>query len=357
MLSATARPPLPVRLQIETTDTCNFKCIMCCREMLEGMNTRTMPLADFAKLIDAIQPFYVTLNGLGEPLIDKTIFDKLALLRRNNMKTSMPINGTYIRGEKLAQLAENLPDILVFSIDGATKESFESIRILSNFDQVIANYRAICAMKAEGKMRHGTKIQILCVLQRGNMRDFRPMYTLLRSLPGQPAFVLAPVFDFDPDGDAFQSVVPRRDEVLALQAEIDAAMAEATSDDEREFYAKWWRECVGWVSSGGANGVDPESNRAPCTVPWFNTYIDAKGRVYPCCYLTGTPQIMGNVYDDEFQEIWHGEKYTQFRHHLVNDRPSLEGCRTCPRNDDSVLRAVRRVRPLLGNDRNSIRPH
>jgi radical SAM protein with 4Fe4S-binding SPASM domain len=252
------------------------------------------------------------------------------------------------------QLADNLPDILVFSIDGATKESFESIRILSNFDKVIVNYRAISAMKAEGKTRQGTEIRILCVLQRGNMRDFRPMYTLLRSLPGRPGFVLALVFDFDPDGDAFQSVVPGRDEVLALQAEIDAAMADATSEDEREFYANW-RACVGqWVNSGGSNGVDPETNRAACTVPWFSTYIDAKGRVYPCCYLTGTSQIMGNVYDNEFQEIWHGEKYRQFRHHLVNDRPSLEGCRTCPQNDNSVLHALERVRPLLGTDRTSM---
>jgi len=50
MLAASPRPAMPVRLQIETTDVGNFKCIMCSREVIEGMNTKTMPLDEFTKL-------------------------------------------------------------------------------------------------------------------------------------------------------------------------------------------------------------------------------------------------------------------------------------------------------------------
>lgn len=39
--------PLPIRLQIETTDICNMKCVMCTREVLDGMNTTTMSLNQF----------------------------------------------------------------------------------------------------------------------------------------------------------------------------------------------------------------------------------------------------------------------------------------------------------------------
>jgi MoaA/NifB/PqqE/SkfB family radical SAM enzyme len=141
MLYLNLYPSLPVRLQIETTDTCNFKCIMCARENLDGMNTTSMSLQQFSQLIDAIDPYYVTLNGLGEPLIDKTIFQKLDYLHLKNIFTSMPSNGSLIRGEKLSLLAKSLPDSLCFSIDGATKESFENTRKTSDFEKVLENYK------------------------------------------------------------------------------------------------------------------------------------------------------------------------------------------------------------------------
>jgi radical SAM protein with 4Fe4S-binding SPASM domain len=238
----------------------------------------------------------------------------------------------------------------VFSVDGATKESFEAIRVLSNFDQVIGNYRAISALKAEGKTRAGTTIRILCALQRGNMRDFRAMYLLWKSLPGNPIFNLVPVFDFDPDGRAYQSVVPSKNEVPELLAEIDAAIEKAPKRDERKFYVAWRAAAGAWLENVGTNRVNPETNHASCAVPWFSTYIDAKGRVYPCCYLTATPHVMGNIHDKEFREIWHGDTYSRFRREVAHNRPNLEGCRTCPRNDKSVMRALKRLRPLLGND-------
>lgn len=95
--SADLIPPLPVRLQVETTDKCNFKCRMCTREVIDDMNTISMPLSNFIRLIDEIKPYYATLNGLGEPLLDKTIFEKLAYLHSHEILTSMPTNGTYIR--------------------------------------------------------------------------------------------------------------------------------------------------------------------------------------------------------------------------------------------------------------------
>jgi hypothetical protein len=59
-------PAKPVRLQIETTDICNFKCVMCCREVIEGMNTRTMELDEFTTLIGEISPYYVTSTTLAD---------------------------------------------------------------------------------------------------------------------------------------------------------------------------------------------------------------------------------------------------------------------------------------------------
>lgn len=344
MLRGDLAPPAPVRVQVETTDVCNLRCVHCRREKLDDMNTRTMPLDSFARIVADIEPLYASMAGFGEPLIDRTIVAKLALLHRRGVRTSFPTNGTYIRRHKREELAAELPDILQLSIDGATKESFEAIRKLGDFDKIVDNYRAICALRADGKTRPHTIIRVLCALQRGNLHDYRAMYRLIKTLRGIDSFGLVPVSY----GGIHSPQAPGKDEVLALHRELDAAIAGAEAEDEKDFYRQWRKVSAEWLGKS-ANRLDPETNRAPCTVPWFSTYIDAKGRVYPCCYLTGTQHVMGTLGEDGsgFAEIWTGARYRAFRAGLVSARPDMQGCRTCPRNDTRVLSVLGKMRPLL----------
>jgi sulfatase maturation enzyme AslB (radical SAM superfamily) len=79
MVRINLRPGLPVRMQIETTDHCNLGCILCTREVLSDMNSSSISFDTFRQMVEQTAPFYVTLNGLGEPLFDKSIFEKLKL--------------------------------------------------------------------------------------------------------------------------------------------------------------------------------------------------------------------------------------------------------------------------------------
>lgn len=345
MLRADDKPPLPVRLQIETTDQCNLKCRMCTREVIDGMNTMTMPLQQFEDLVDEINPYYVTLNGLGEPLIDRTIFEKLAFLRRRGITTAMPTNGTYVRRSKLDRLAENLPDALTFSIDGAQQETFENVRVLGDFHQIIENYQQLLERREQGRSRQGTRIYVLCALQKANLHDYRDMYRLIKRMKGIDAFNLVPVFDYDPDGAAFSDLVPGSQDVRALHVELDQAILETADPGEAEFYRRWRAASSVWLEDD--LGTQPRVYNNSCLIPWFSTYIDAKGRVYPCCYLTNTLHVMGNINDAPFQDIWKGGAYREFRHSLVTGRRNLPGCRTCPRNDDRRLQQLKRLKAVL----------
>jgi len=345
MLSADPAPPLPVRLQVETTDVCNLKCRMCTREVVDGMNTRTMSLEQFQGMVDEISPYYVTLNGLGEPLIDRTIFQKLEFLHDRGVMTAMPTNGTYIRGDKLEKLAQNLPDTLTFSIDGGHKDSFEYIRLLGNFDQVITNYRALLRRRAEGEARPNTKVQVLCALQKANLWDYRHMYQLKKSMAGVDSFSLVPVFDYDAEGHTFAELIPAREDVLRVHAELDKAISDAGDAEEAEFYRNWKAASSVWLDQRPGSATQPCTNS--CLVPWYSAYIDAKGRVYPCCYLTNSPHVMGNINERSFSEIWQGEPYRNFRRALVSDRRNLTGCKTCSRNDDGRLRQLGHFKIIL----------
>jgi len=341
-------PPLPVRLQIETTDICDLKCNMCAREILDDLNTRATSLDEFIKLVDAIEPYYVTLNGLGEPLTDETIFEKLAYLRQKGISSSMPTNGTFIDHEKLDKLAMNLPDILQLSIDGGRRETFEAIRKSGDFCDVIAKFRVLCQRRVEGKSRLGTTIGIECTLQRQNLFEFREMYVLYSGLPNIDSFGLVPMFDFDPEGRAFVDLLPTIDEVRELCRRLDVAIQTAMTPKERAFYENWRDVSAKWMEKDGGYEVQPEENRHACVVPWYNAYVDVKGRVYPCCFLVATEHVMGNIFEESFRNIWTGGIYNEFRDRINRDRPNLHGCRTCPRNDDSRIRQMKKLRLFIG---------
>jgi radical SAM protein with 4Fe4S-binding SPASM domain len=345
MLAGSLTPPAPVRLQIETTDVCNLSCIHCRREKLDGMNTIHMPFDSFARIMADARPLYASVAGFGEPLIDPSMIAKLALLHRHAIRTSMPTNGTYIRRRKREALAAELPDVLQLSIDGATKESFEAIRKGADFDAIIENYRAICALRADGRTRPHTVIRILCALQRGNLHDYRAMYRLIQTMPGIDSFGLVPVSY----GSAHASQMPAEDDVRALHRDLAIAIAEAPDKNEKNFYRRWREVSAEWLPAETASRPDSTPSSAPCAVPWFSTYIDAKGRVYPCCYLTGTKQVMGVLGKDGsgFAAIWSGAAYRAFRARLASDRANLEGCRSCPRNDAKAMAALNRMRAIL----------
>ena len=343
MAAADPVPPLPIRLQIETTDICNMKCVMCTREVLDGMNTTTMSLDQFTKIVGEIEPFYATLNGLGEQLIDSTIFEKLDFLHTRGIVTAMPTNGTYIRGERLEKLAAKLPDTVTFSIDGTTKSSYEQIRVLGNFDQSIRNYRDLLQLRRDGKTRPNTRIQILVVLMKANLYDFRHMCDLRNSLPGIDSLHIVPFFDYDAEGNAFSHLVPTPDEVKAMLPELDGAIKATPNEADKEFYQCWRAAAEEWLVPvrGGVFSKDA------CLVPWYSTYIDAKGTVYPCCYLTNSEHVMGNINHSGLREIWRSPAYQTFRGRLATARQYLPGCRTCPKNDNGPLGQLQRFKALL----------
>ena len=102
-----------------------------------------------------------------------------------------------------------------------------------------------------------------------------------------------------------------------------------------------WRESILQIKA-----AEQIVETGPCLVPWFSTYITAKGKVLPCCFLTDEDHVLGNIHEADFQTIWNGEKYQEFRRQLREGRGELTGCRTCPRNDAGRLAKYNPLRLL-----------
>jgi MoaA/NifB/PqqE/SkfB family radical SAM enzyme len=137
----------PTELYIEVTSRCNLDCLMCVRSMFER-KTEDMPLNLFKGIVDEIvdeYPLaYVHLYGIGDPLMDETLFEKLDYAGRKGMRnTILFTNGqNLLKDDNYKKLADSSVPIFGVDIDGFTAASYEQIRRGGSFDTLIRNVTA-----------------------------------------------------------------------------------------------------------------------------------------------------------------------------------------------------------------------
>jgi len=149
---------LPVEYIVETTAKCNLYCPMCPRE------THPQPKEDiaddvFERLVRESGPSaeHMMLIGLGEPLLDPKIFDRIEFCDRHGVYTLLSTNGTLLDEEAATRLLDTPIEHITFSFDGATKETFEYYRKGARFEKVRDNFQRFARMKQE----RGSKVQIV----------------------------------------------------------------------------------------------------------------------------------------------------------------------------------------------------
>lgn len=133
-----------LQLQIETIAACNAKCVFCTYPSMKRKRGR-MEDSVFLKILTDAQrdmgPFInrVSLQGLGEPLMDKSIVERVYLSRRAFPEADISIytNGTYLTPEMVARLKGAGISQIVLSLTGTNPEEREAAMGLSDFDKVV----------------------------------------------------------------------------------------------------------------------------------------------------------------------------------------------------------------------------
>src|SRR6185295_5049357 len=96
-------PGLPVEYIVETTAKCNIYCPMCPRET-HPQPKEDMPDEVFERLVKGAGSTaeHMMLIGLGEPLLDKKIFDRVVYCEQHGISTLLSTNGTLL-DEKMSE--------------------------------------------------------------------------------------------------------------------------------------------------------------------------------------------------------------------------------------------------------------
>jgi hypothetical protein len=130
----------PYELYIELTNHCNLECVMCARpKMTRPLGIMSEEL--FKKIIDEIaekQPFaYIHYYGIGESLLDKKVFDKLAYAREKGLNNSVLFTNGQILLEKdnYKRLADAGLSTIGVDLDGVRAQTYEKIRVGGSFEK------------------------------------------------------------------------------------------------------------------------------------------------------------------------------------------------------------------------------
>ncbi len=271
---------LPVEYIVETTAKCNLYCPMCPRE------THPQPKEDmtdevFERLVQESGPAaeHMMLIGLGEPLLDPKIFDRIEYCDRHGVYTLLSTNGTLLDEEAAARLLDTPLEHITFSFDGATKETFEHYRKGARFEKVRDNFVRFARMKNE--RRAGLQIVVQMVQMDGNTAETRAFMDFWRSVPG------------------VDQVRLKQDETNVLQPDAGHGSGD-------------WKY--------------------PCHYLWRGPmYVKHNGDIYPCCQsymLDGKP--VGHVGEQSIEEIWNSDEVRRMRRlHAQGRGGEVEICSRC----------------------------
>ena len=167
--------------QVETSLACDLECIMCPWPEFRAAAGEDALMSD--EVWEAIRPHLpevamVDFTGGGEPLKNPRLAEWLAEARAAGCNAGFLSNGMLLDEQRCHEILAADPDWVAFSLDGADKTSYESIRTGADFAVVTANIRRLTAARADGRPR----VALNYVLMRENRGHWEEIVRLAGDL-------------------------------------------------------------------------------------------------------------------------------------------------------------------------------
>lgn len=323
---------LPTYLQVEPVGQCNLRCQMCSIQFrTDGPPFGPLAFMEFERFTHLIDEFedleQLHLQGLGEPIMHPRFFEMVEYAVARGVKVSTNTNGTLLNARRAERCVTSGLDCLHLSIDGATAETYERIRVRGHFDRVIANLERL--LGARERLGSSTpRLRIVMVIMRQNLHELPGMVRLAHRWGAEGLFVQHLCHDFG------ESALPERYRPMRDYVQEQSLLWEDGERVERYF---------GQARAEAARlGVDlrlprtqPRAHpagtpgRQRCGWPWTGAYVSYQGLAMPCCMVSTPDRInFGNMTDLGAVDVWQSEDFQRFRDQLASDEPP-EICRSC----------------------------
>lgn len=287
---------------LELTNVCHMKCIMCVRTYKMARPQGFMDIKVFKKIIDEISglnaPFihedHFWLHHFGESLLHPEFDKMLSYCYEKGVKAGLSVNSLVMEKNIARRLIDARPNLLFFALDGHDDESFYEIRGVPNaYGKSKENILNFLELKKES----GSKIKtVITMIDFPKNRDsIDRMYNYWRKMEGIDGVLLKPFTNWNGEVEKINSLVSE---------------------------------------SSKSSLINPvkkkRSGRVRCHSPWLRMSITWDGGVVPCCNDYDKKYVLGNLKDNSLTEIWNGEKMQQLRKEFISGNVENPLCKLCP---------------------------
>jgi radical SAM protein with 4Fe4S-binding SPASM domain len=275
MLSRSCVKGFPNEITLELTNYCNLKCITCPHpKMVRAKGFMEMALVE--RVLEQAEGLVelIDLDMFGESLMHPQFFEIVEKCRAKGIATLLNTNMSWETRKHLDALATRGPDMIVLSIDGATKETYEAVRVGAKWEKVLENVDYLLAQKPRS-------------------------YTVLQMVVSTAT---------EGDIEAFVGYWKGKADRVRLHP------YEVLDPDQQDLAIEACRHPL----------------RKPCVLPWRKMAISWDGTVVPCCADYDKIHPLGHAGEQSLVDIWNGEPLRRFREqHATGTAKDIALCSTC----------------------------
>lgn len=323
---------LPNYIQIEPVGQCNLRCQMCPIQFRQDGPPHGPPafmaFETFTRLIDEFtQLEHLHLQGLGEPMMHPRFFEMVAYAAGQGIRVTTNSNLTLLNRRRAEQCVTSGLDCLHVSLDGATPQTYERIRLGARFERVQRNLERVLAARQQLNSER-PHLHMVMVIMRQNLHELPDLVRLAARWSMAEIFVQHLCHDFG------ESSLPAHYEPMRHFVQEETLLAE--EPDRIEKYFSQARQVAREVGlklrlPRTQPRLHPPGTPGPerCDWPWRGAYISYQGYAMPCCMIATPDRLnLGNMAEQGAEAVWTGESYQAFRRQLASDEPP-EICQSC----------------------------
>ncbi len=353
----------PMKITFEFTGDCNLHCFFCDCEFgrnefrKQGVHKFAMDAQLFSSMAETAFPHATVVNPtvIGEPFTFPHFDLLLDYAEKYAVKLELVTNGMLMKGERMERVLPLL-DRLIMSFDGGTKETFEHCRTGSRFEVVIDNLRRFRDRRRELGLEKDAKFTFGVTLMRENIEEFPRIVEWAHELDVDEVSAghllvftkeLRGSSLFEHKALANRCILAARERAAELGVRLTAP---ALFDLEEETPLEIDERTAALDPDKGATGMTPRQDHAAgaivsdtkprslvplahespppdwvgpgrywCQFAWRQVFINISGDVAPCCHQNRP--VVGNVFRQDWDEIWNGEEYKALRRGLHEGKP------------------------------------
>lgn len=276
------------KIYIETTNICNLSCNFCPKTKRK---LGYMELEKFEIILDKIRPFtdYIYLHLMGEPLLNKNLREFIDAASSRGFKINITTNGTLLKQNGSAIIESNAVRQVNISL-----HSFEANDAVNFYDYI----NGVTDFVKEANEKTDT----ICALRLWNLEA-----------------------DYEANNDLNEEILTILEKNLSIDFSLEEHFKIKPSAKARDRVYIMTAEKFKWPVMGGL----PANERTFCYGLRTQLGILLDGTVVPCCIDSEGNIPLGNIFEQDLEEIITSERATDIYDGFSCGKAVEDLCKKC----------------------------